>query len=95
MEEKAHRKQLKKRHNQAERAVARAFVPISSEQLVALLAHVEAAVESFGCDHTSRAVTEWAANEGVDAGDLNEGLQQYGGFCDCEVAMNVHPDEVF
>jgi Protein of unknown function (DUF2695) len=24
-----------------------------------------------------------------------EGLEEYGGFCDCEVVMNVDPDAIF
>ncbi|WP_232668150.1 DUF2695 domain-containing protein [Pseudonocardia sp. TRM90224] len=26
---------------------------------------------------------------------LSEGLEEFGGYCDCEVVMNCDPDEVF
>jgi Protein of unknown function (DUF2695) len=37
----------------------------------------------------------WAAREGIDLGRLHECLDEYGGFCDCEVVVNVDADEVF
>jgi hypothetical protein len=37
----------------------------------------------------------WAEREGVDLERLHEGLEEYGGFCDCEVVMNVDAYEVF
>lgn len=37
----------------------------------------------------------WATREEVDLERLRQGLEEYGGFCDCEVVMNVDADEVF
>ncbi|HEX2300754.1 MAG TPA: DUF2695 domain-containing protein [Pseudonocardiaceae bacterium] len=31
----------------------------------------------------------------MDLDRLHEGLEEYGGFCDCEAVMNVDVDEVF
>jgi hypothetical protein len=94
-DENARRKQLKDGHLRAEQAAAAARMPLDRPQLESLLDHVDAALEVDGCDHTPRATDSWAAEHGIDVDRLHEGLQVYGGFCDCEVAMNVHPDEVF
>jgi hypothetical protein len=59
------------------------------------LEHVDAAVAANGCDHTPAATAKWAAREGIDLERLHEGLEEYGGFCDCEILMNVDVDEVF
>jgi len=32
---------------------------------------------------------------GVELDRVHEGLEEYGGFCDCEVVMNVDPDAIF
>ena len=37
----------------------------------------------------------WASVNGVDLSRLHVGLEEYGGYCDCEVVVNVHPDDVF
>jgi hypothetical protein len=70
-------------------------MPLDRAQLKALLDHVEAAVEANGCDHTLAATEAWAARQDIDLERLHDGLEEYGGCCDCEVVMNVDADEVF
>ena len=93
--EKAERKRLKDEYLRAQQAARAARMPLDRPQLEALLDHVDAAVTASGCDHTPAATDDWAQREGVDLERLHEGLEEYGGFCDCEVVMNVHPDAVF
>jgi hypothetical protein len=69
-------------------------MPLDRARLESLLVHVDAAVVSEGCDHTRRATDTWAVQHGVELERLHEGLEEYGGFCDCEVVMNVDPDAV-
>ncbi|MGY1803389.1 DUF2695 domain-containing protein [Blastococcus sp. SYSU D00922] len=64
-------------------------------QLESLLAHVDAAVVADGCDHTLRATEAWADRHDVDLERLHDGLEEFGGYCDCEVVMTVDPGEVF
>jgi hypothetical protein len=52
-------------------------------------------VVAEGCDHTTRHSEQWAREHDVEWGALSEGLEEFGGFCDCEVVMNCNPDEVF
>ena len=92
---KAERKRLKDEYLRAQQAASAERMPLDRAQLAALLNHVDAAVVANGCDHTRAATDDWAAREGTDLQRLREGLEEYGGFCDCEVVMNVNVDEVF
>jgi hypothetical protein len=94
-DQKAERKRLKDQYLRAQQAASAARMPLDRAQLEALLDHVDAAVADNGCDHTRAATDDWAAREGIDLERLHEGLEEYGGFCDCEVVMNVDVDEVF
>lgn len=94
-DEKGRRKQLKDQLLRDEQATSTALMPLDREQLESLLAYVEDAVERDGCDHSRKATDSWASANSLDLDRLHAGLEEYGGYCDCEVAMNVHPDEVF
>lgn len=72
-----------------------AVLPLDRSQLDALREHVEALLAAGGCDQTHRATDAWAAGVGIALDRLHEGLEEYGGFCDCEVVMNVEPAVVF
>lgn len=62
---------------------------LSASQEAALAAAIEAGVQARGCDNTLRAAREWAAAAGLDWDELRAGLEGRGGFCDCEVLLNV------
>jgi hypothetical protein len=94
-DEKARRKQLKDVYLRTEQAASAALLPLDQVQLESLLDHVDAAVASQGCDHTRRSTDAWAGQHSVELDRLHEGLEAYGGFCDCEVVMNIDPDAVF
>ena len=89
------RKRLKDEYLRTVQAASAARMPLDRAQLEALLEHVDAAVAVRGCDHTLAATDAWAAEQTIDLDRLHEGLEEYGGFCDCEVVMNVDADEVF
>lgn len=94
-DERARRKKIKDDYLRAEQAASAALMPLDRPQLEALLRHVEAAVERNGCDHSRTSTDAWAVANGVELTRLHVGLEEYGGYCDCEVVMNVHPDVVF
>ncbi len=58
----------------------------------ALVAAIHAHLREQPCDSTLRAAREWAARAGVDWPRLERELEDSGGFCDCEVLMNIYPD---
>jgi hypothetical protein len=56
-----------------------------------LISFVDRHVRSDGCDRTHRFTAEWARQESVDWNDLLDILEENGGYCDCEVVLNL-PD---
>jgi len=68
---------------------------LDEASLTALIQHVDAAVASHGCDHSLRATRTWALAHEVDPEVLAASLAHFGGYCDCEVAANVNPEEIF
>ena len=46
-------------------------------------------MREHGCDNTSRATKAWARREEVPWAWLRDALEERGGFCDCEVLLNV------
>lgn len=93
--EDAERRRLKAAYKKAERDEARSHMVLDADQLDDLLAYVEAEVEIAGCDHSLRATRAWAVANDIDPEVLAESLEQFGGYCDCEVALNVNPEEIF
>ena len=94
-EEKARRKQLTATWGRQEHEKQLARLPVDRAQLEALLDHVAERLEESGCDHSPRFTEEWAEQNGVDEDQLLDGLLQFGGGCDCEMLMNVEPEELF
>ena len=72
----------------------RVRMPISRPQLRSLIAYVEEVVMLQGCDNTLTLAEGWARAHGVAWGRLARSLRSLGGFCDCEVAMNVGAGEL-
>lgn len=73
-----------------ERPVTLALDPA---QRVALAAAVDAGLQERGCDHSLRAAEQWSAAAGVAWPGLRAQLEGNGGYCDCEVLLNVLPTE--
>jgi len=49
-------------------------------------------INEFGCDGTHRWTIRWRAERAPRARSLVSRLERMGGFCDCEVLLNVFPD---
>jgi hypothetical protein len=49
-------------------------------------------ITEFGCDGTYRWTIRWRDVRAARPGGLLRRFEQRGGFCDCEVLMNVFPD---
>ncbi len=63
--------------------------PISHEQLDMLCDYVEDELKDRECDHTLRAADEFCRLEGLPAEAMLSWLRKHGGYCDCEVLLNV------
>lgn len=74
------------------------FVAALQEELTAprdrecLGCYVMRMLDEFGCDNKLRWVGRWRDQCAPRATRLERGLEDRGGFCDCEVAFNVYPD---
>ncbi|MFF0470941.1 DUF2695 domain-containing protein [Micromonospora zamorensis] len=93
--ERSRRKQLRDAYKNADREARSALLPIDRDQLAALVEFVDAHVLADGCDHTTRHGQQWADEQGIRWEALGDGLRQLGGWCDCEIVMNCHPEEIF
>ena len=49
-------------------------------------------ITEFGCDGTFRWTIRWRDVRSAQRAKLLDRLARRGGFCDCEVLMNVYPD---
>jgi uncharacterized protein DUF2695 len=56
-----------------------------------LVCYLRRAVDEFGCDGTLRWSLHWRDACAPRAVALADRLADRGGFCDCEVLLNVHP----
>ena len=64
-------------------------LPLSRSQRVGLQRSLDAGLSEGGCDNTLRAAKAWARREKVPWAWLRDQLEERGGFCDCEVLLNV------
>lgn len=71
----------------------RPALTLAPAQQAALFAAVEAGLQAEGCDNTLRAARQWAEGAGVAWSPLQGQLEGNGGYCDCEVLLNVAPAE--
>jgi Protein of unknown function (DUF2695) len=62
---------------------------LSRAQRVSLGQAIDVGLGGRGCDGTLRATEAWARRESLPWEPLRRGLEDHGGFCDCEVVLNA------
>jgi hypothetical protein len=62
---------------------------LSLEQRAALAKAVDDQLRELTCDGTLRGAQRWAESSGVEWSRLQSELEANGGYCDCEVLLNV------
>lgn len=84
------RKLLRKEAENSARAKEESLMPISMSmsQLTELFDHLDVALAE-GCDHTLRFTVAYLRSHGLSEDLIIPWLQEYGGYCDCEVLANV------
>ncbi len=87
--EKARRAALVKGAADAKYAAALAAMPLPLNDLRALFDHLDHTFQQDSCDHSVRLTECFLSERGLDVERVTAWLQQYGGFCDCEVLANV------
>ena len=85
--EKERRKKLLMEVKSAERLRAEAELPASKDELRELIDSVDGRLDA--CDHTMRHTLYFVRQRGLDEQRVVAWLNQFGGYCDCEVVMNV------
>ena len=69
--------------------VPRTPLALRPEKRAALAEAINDGLRERGCDNTLRVASAWARRERVPWPGLRAALEERGGFCDCEVLMNV------
>jgi hypothetical protein len=78
-------------HSASGRAIR---LPITPAQFRSLICYAEDMIAMLGCDSTLHHTEAWARAHGVAWGRLARALRGIGGFCDCEVGINVAIGEI-
>ena len=89
------RKLFRDAYRSAERASRAVNIAVDQAQLADLLNYVDEQLVEKPCDHTTRHTDRWAESHGVNSAELARGLWELGGYCDCEIVVNVQPGEIF
>jgi hypothetical protein len=89
------KRELKRAFKNEKRARAQGALFLDEDQLNQLLNFLDERLPELGCDHSARLTRTWATESGVDPDALASSLEQFGGFCDCEVLANVERESIF
>ncbi len=81
-------KALKNAWKQAERKKLADSIPLPRADLKALFNHLDSR-NPEDCDHTMSETIAFLQSRGIDPEKIIPWLQDHGGYCDCEVILNV------
>ena len=70
-------------------------MPLEEKQLMELVEWVDSKIQLHGCDHSHKITRSWLEQNNIAPTRTIGALMALGGFCDCEVAMNVEPENVY
>ena len=90
--EKEQRKHIRDRLKQQERDSFVQSLPVNQEVFKHLFDYLDAQLQLHGCNHTDMLTREFLANNCVKTEEVIEWLNEHGGFCDCEVLLNVEDE---
>ncbi|MCG7989595.1 MAG: DUF2695 domain-containing protein [Candidatus Thiodiazotropha lotti] len=71
------------------------WMPLEENELSLLIDYVDRQVQENGCHHDHRHTKEWLSDSGHNVNEVLAALMAHGGFCDCEVVMNVEEDSIY
>lgn len=86
-EEKKRRKKIVSAIEQKQHAAEISRMPISIADLKALFEFLN--IPGRTCDHSHKSTLEFLNKQKLDAEKIIPWLEEYGGYCDCEVVFNV------
>lgn len=82
------RKALRNEMRSAEKQKAEAELPAPKGHLLSLFEWVDKRMQD-GCDHTLKHTVAFIRANDLDEEATIHWIKEHGGFCDCEVVMNV------
>ena len=88
-EEKRRRAKLVEAIVQKDTAEAIARMPISFNALAKLFDYLDLQLGEEGCDHTNKMTKTFLEEQQLNSESILPWLEEYGGYCDCEVLANV------
>lgn len=83
--EKRKFEELVRRYHEA----ARQEFPLPESELAELFDILDSELPRHGCDNTLRLTKKWLEDRGHAIEPVVSWLQHHGGYCDCEVLLNV------
>ncbi len=88
--EKSKRKEILKAIKEKELAEFRQNLPMSEDKFIQLFEILDAKLHARGCDHDLKLTQQILVNlSAKDVSSVLAWLKEQGGYCDCEVMMNV------
>ncbi len=69
------------------------MIILTKTQISSLIEFIESKLEVGSCDHSLKLAIEWANRENYDNDNLVDILEENGGYCDCEVVMNLSGEQ--
>lgn len=88
--EKSKRKEILKAIKEKELAEFRQNLPMSENKFIRLFELLDAELNACGCDHDLKLTKQILSNLDIkDVLSVLAWLEEQGGYCDCEVMMNV------
>lgn len=87
--DKAEKKRLLNNWKNTEKEKFESTLPISREKFKELFDYLDAKLDGNGCNHDLRFTLEFLNNHSIPLEPIVEFLQKNGGYCDCEVLVNV------
>jgi hypothetical protein len=71
------------------------WMPLEKNELGLLINYVDTQVQENGCHHDHRHTKEWLSGRSHNQNEVIAALMAHGGFCDCEVVMNVEEESIY
>jgi len=66
-------------------------LPLPVEAFISLFEALSGELDQHGCDNSLCGTIAWLMDHGYDVATVTGWLRHRGGYCDCEVLLNVEP----
>lgn len=68
------------------------MIILTKLQISKLTLYLDRKLKDEGCDRSRKWTIKWAKRNSINIDNLIDALDDNGGFCDCEVVLNIPPD---